>query len=69
MYIAHYKSVNSSKEFYSQVSDQLDFTAQVEMNGERYTLQTTYLVSSPSVYKRIEDRAKELDVPFNIEIK
>lgn len=69
MYIAHYKSVNSSKEFYSKTKDNLNFPTQVEMGGERYMLNATYVASAPSIQKRIEDRAKQLNIPYDVEIK
>jgi len=69
MYIAHYKSVNSSKEFYAQKREKLDFPTQVQMNNERFMLNATYIASAKTMYDRIEARAKELNIPFNVEIK
>lgn len=69
MYIAHYKSVNSSKEFYTQKRQNLDFPTQVQMNNERYMLNATYIVSAKTMYEKIKARAEELNVPFGIEIK
>lgn len=69
MYIAHYKSVNSSKEFYTQQRESLDFPAQVQLSNERYTLYTTYIVSGHTAHQKIKDRAKELNIPFDIEIQ
>ncbi|MFN9111768.1 MAG: hypothetical protein ACK5XN_17020 [Bacteroidota bacterium] len=69
MYIAHYKSVNSSKEFYAQKREKLDFPTQVQMNNERYMLHSTYIAAAKTMQERIESRAKELGIPFNVEIK
>lgn len=68
MYIAHYKSVNSAKEFYSKPKKELNFAAQVEMNKERYMLNATFIANSPSLQASIENRAKELGIPFGVEL-
>jgi len=68
MYIAHYKSVNQSKEFYSQIRQSLDFPTQVEMNSERYLLQSTYTVPSKAVHDRILKRADELGIQKDVSI-
>jgi hypothetical protein len=68
MYIAHYKSVNQSKEFYSKPRNSLDFPTQVEMNSERYLLQSTYTVPSNAVYERILKRADELGIQKDVSI-
>jgi len=68
MYIGHYKSVNSSEEFYSLVRESLDFPTQAEYNKSRYLLQVTYSVPSKSLEKRIIARAKELGIPTNIKV-
>lgn len=69
MYIAYYKSVNSSKEFYSEKRDKLDFPTQVLVSNERYTLNSTYVASSKTMYEKIKARAQELNIPFGVEIK
>ncbi len=69
MYIAYYKSVNSSKEFYTQKRENLDFPTQVQMNNERFMLSSTYIVSAKTMYEKIKIRAEELDIPFDVEIK
>lgn len=68
MYIGHYKSVNSSEEFYSLVRENLDFPIQAEYNKCRYLLQVTYSVPSKSLEKTIIARAKELGIPTNIKV-
>lgn len=68
MYLAHYKSVNQSKEFYSSTRNTLNFPVQVEMNGERYLLQSTYTVPSKAVHDRILQRADELGIQKNVSI-
>lgn len=68
MYIAHYKSVSQSKEFYSQKRSTLDFPTQVEMAGERYLLHTTYTIPSEAVYNRLIKRADELGIQKDIKI-
>jgi len=68
MYIGHYKSVNSSEEFYSSIRENLDFPTQAEYKKSRYLLQVTYSVPSNSMEKRIIARAKELGIPTNIKV-
>ena len=68
MYIGHYKSVNSSEEFYSSIRENLDFPTQAEYKKCRYLLQVTYSVPSNSMEKRIIARAKELGIPTNIKV-
>ena len=40
MFIGYYKSVNSSKEFYSIKREDLNFPMQVEYKGDRYLKET-----------------------------
>jgi hypothetical protein len=68
MYIGHYKSVNSSEEFYSLLRENLDFPTQAEYNKSRYLLQVTYSVPSKSMEKRIIARAKELGIPTGVKV-
>jgi hypothetical protein len=68
MYIGHYKSVNSSQEFYSLVRENLDFPTQAEYNKSRYLLQVTYSVPSKSMEERIITRAKELGIPTGVKV-
>jgi hypothetical protein len=46
MFIGYYKSVASSKEFYSSKRSDLNFPIQVEYEGDRYLLNKTIQVSS-----------------------
>lgn len=69
MYVGHYKSVVSSKEFYSSMRDSLDFPAQVEVESERYLLNTTYAVPSKSMLDNIYKRADDLGIPKDIPVK
>ena len=41
MFIAHYKSVNTSEEFYSTEKKDLNFPTQVEYKGSNYLLTKT----------------------------
>lgn len=68
MYIAHYKCVNQSKEFFSERRNSLDFPTQVAMGGDRYLLYTTYTVPSSSILNRILERADELGIQKNVSI-
>lgn len=68
MYVAHYKSVSQSKEFYSQKRLTLDFPTQVELAGERYLLQTTYTIPSEAVHNRLLKRAEELGIQKDVKI-
>ncbi len=68
MYIANYKSVNSTNEFFSTKREKLDFPTQIEYKGERYSLNLTYIVSTKSQENSITDRAKEFNIPFNVKL-
>lgn len=68
MYVAHYKSTNSSNEFYSQKRETLDFPTQVVHNKKRYLLTNTYIVATPSQLKNVQTRAKELKIPYDIAV-
>lgn len=68
MYIGHYKAVNSSQEFFSSVRNSLDFPTQVEYNGERYLLQTTYSAASKSMQDNVYSRAETLGIPKDINV-
>jgi hypothetical protein len=69
MYIGHYKAVNAKDEFYSKVRKSLDFPMQVELNGIRYLLNSTYIASSPSQEKNILEVAKRFNIKSNVEIE
>ena len=49
MFIGYYKSVSSSKEFYSAKREDLNFPMQVEYKGDRYLLNKTIQVSNNRV--------------------
>jgi hypothetical protein len=68
MYIGHYKAVNSANEFFSAKRKTLDFPAQVEYKGERYSITTTHMATTKSQEKNIKDRAKALGIPSNIKV-
>ena len=62
MFIGYYKSVNSSKEFYSKKRSNLNFPIQIEYNSDRYLLNKTIQVFSDSQEKRY-------GIEYNIEIQ
>lgn len=68
MYIGHYKSVSSSKEFYSFKRKELDFPTQVEYKGERYSIFSTHIVSTKGQEQNIKNRSKELGIPFGVKL-
>lgn len=68
MYIGHYKSVSSSKEFFSSKRKELDFPTQVEYKGERYSIFSTFISSTKSQENNIKSRAKVLGIPFGIKV-
>lgn len=69
MFIGYYKSVNSSKEFYSKKRSNLDFPIQVEYNSDRYLLNKTIQVFSDSQEKNLIDSAKRYGILYDVEIK
>ena len=68
MFIGHYKAVDKAKEFYSCKRKNLDFPTQVEYKKERYLLASTYTISGANQEANIQNRAIELNIPFNVEI-
>lgn len=68
MFIGHYKAVDKAKEFYSCKRKNLDFPTQVEYKKERYLLASTYTISGINQEANIQNRAIELNIPFNVEI-
>jgi len=68
MYIGHYKSVSSSKEFFSSKRKELDFPTQVEYKGERYSIFATHMASTKKQEQNIKNRSKELSIPFGIKV-
>lgn len=69
MYIAHYKSVSSTSEFFSSKRKDLDFPVQVEYKGERYLLFATHIAATKNQELNIKNRSKELGIPFGIKLK
>jgi hypothetical protein len=68
MFIAHYKNTKSSKEFYSDTRDNLNFPTQVVYKGERYLLNRTIQVSSQNQFKRILSTVENQGVEYNVKI-
>lgn len=68
MFIGHYKSVNSPKEFYSQKRDTLDFPTQVELLGERYLLGSTIQITASKQEVGLLDAAKKNGVKTNVKV-
>lgn len=68
MYIAHYKSVNSTNEFYASARDGLNYPTQIERNAERYTLDATYIVSGRNQLKSFINRIQSLNIEFNVDV-
>lgn len=68
MYIAHYKSVNSSTEFYSMPRDTLDYPTQIKKDKERYTLSSTYIISGPTQLKNFKDRLSSLGIEIEVDL-
>lgn len=68
MFIAHYKSVSSSDEFYSNKRETLDFPAQVEYNSERYSLIRTIQVFTKAQEKRVLETAKNYGIKHGIKV-
>lgn len=68
MYIGHYKSVNSTNEFFSSKRKDLNFPTQVEYKGSRYLLHATHIAATKSQENNMKTRAKELKIPFNVKL-
>lgn len=68
MYIAHYKSVNTSDEFYSENRPTLDFPSQVELNSLRYYLHRTLQVDTPSKMKNFKEMVTNHGVKSGIKV-
>ena len=67
MFIGYYKSVNSSKEFYSESKEDLIFPMQIEYKGERYLLSKTIQVT-PTTEKKIKQTAEKHGIDYDIRI-
>lgn len=67
MFIGYYKSVSSSKEFYSKKREDLNFPMQVEYKGDRYLLNKTIQVSLTSE-KNVQETAKKFGIEYDVRI-
>ena len=67
MFIGYYKSVNSSKEFYSSKREDLNFPMQVEYKGDRYLLGKTIQVTL-SGEKNLKETASRHGIECDVEI-
>ena len=67
MFIAHYKSVNTSEEFYSTEKKDLNFPTQVEYKGNNYLLTKTIQISS-SLKKNLIEVAKRFNIDYDIKV-
>jgi hypothetical protein len=68
MFVAHYKSVSSPEEFFSEKRETLDFPTQVEMNKKKYSLNTTYQVESDSRYNQLVNMAEKNNIPYGVKV-
>lgn len=68
MYIAHYKSVSSTAEFYSSVRDTLDYPTQIEYKKERYTLNSTFIINGQTQLNNFRKRIKSLNIEIDINV-
>jgi len=67
MFIGYYKSVSSSKEFYSKKREDLNFPMQVEYKGDRYLLNKTIQVSSRNE-KNLQQTAEKFGIEYDVRI-
>lgn len=67
MFIAHYKSVNASEEFYSTEKKDLNFPTQVEYKGSNYLLTKTIQISS-SLKKNLIEVAKRFNIDYDVKV-
>jgi len=68
MFIGHYKSVNSPKEFYSEKRNSLDFPTQVEFMGERYLLNSTIQIATSKQQKGLYEVAKKNNINTDVKV-
>lgn len=68
MYVAHYKSVGTSDEFYSESRKTLDFPSQVELNSLRYYLFRTLHVDTPSKIKSFKEMVDNHGIRSGIKV-
>jgi len=68
MFIGHYKSVNSPKEFYSEKRNSLDFPMQVELEGERYLFGASIQISNSKQYKGLKATAQKNNIKYDVKL-
>ena len=68
MFIGHYKSVNSPKEFYSEKRNSLDFPTQVELMGERYLLNSIIQIATSKQQKGLYEVAKKNNINTDVKV-
>ena len=67
MFIGHYKSVNTSEEFYSTEKEDLNFPTQVDYKGNNYLLTKTIQISS-SLKKNLIEVAKRFNIDYDVKV-
>jgi hypothetical protein len=67
MFIGHYKSVNTSEEFYSTEKEDLNFPTQVEYKSNKYLLTKTIQISS-SLKRNLIDAAKRFSIDYDVKV-
>jgi hypothetical protein len=67
MFIGHYKSVNTSEEFYSTEREDLNFPTQVEYKSNKYLLTKTIQISS-SLKKNLAESAKRFNIDYDVKV-
>jgi hypothetical protein len=68
MFIGHYKSVASPKEFYSEKKHTLQFPMQVDLNGEKYLLNNTIQIGSSKQEEGLKKAAEKNSVQHSVKI-
>jgi len=68
MFIGHYKSVKTSTEFYSEERNALNFPTQVIYKNERFLLNRTIQISSPTQRQKVFDNAKDYNIEYDVKI-
>ena len=69
MFIGHYKSVNTSEEFYSEIKEDLNFPfpIQVGYKNNKYLLTKTIQISSSHI-KNLVEYAKRFDIDYDVKV-
>jgi hypothetical protein len=67
-FVAHYKSVSGSYEFYSSVQDSIQFPIQVSYKSETFYLEKTYQVPSVSFHSNIIKAAENHGIEYNVDV-